>query len=221
MFIHHPFEFQKIERVTVDGQRRYITPEGRVYPSVTTILSDFQSEGLKSWIEKVGVEEANRRKVQGANRGTNLHLIYEDFVKNKLNIPSYDPITYDLFVNSERYLREGISKVHNLEFPIWSDRLKTAGTADCLCEWQGVTSILDYKSSGKPKKEEWIKNYFLQETIYAMAVFERIKLKVPQIVTFIVNEQDPEPQIFVKKTADYIEEVIKLLSDYHRRNRGH
>lgn len=218
MFIHQPFEFQQIERVTVEGKRRYKTPEGNIYPSVTTVLSDYKDDGLKKWIAKVGQTEANMRKTQGANRGTGIHAIYEDFVSNRLDISKYDPITYSMFKESERYLREGMNLVHNLEFAVWSDRLQTAGTADSLCEWCGVTSILDYKTSGRPKKEEWITGYFIQETVYAMCVYERIGLKVPQIVTFMVNERDPEPQIFVKKTEDFILEAIKTFRDYQRRN---
>lgn len=218
IFHHQPFQFPSIERKEVNGRRHYATSEGKVYPSVTTVLSGYKDEGLKQWIAKVGSDVANRKKIQGANRGTGIHTIYEDFVSNRLDIQQHDPITYSLFKESERYLREGMNKVHNLEFAVWSDRLKTAGTADSLCEWCGITSILDYKTSGKPKKEEWIENYFIQETVYAMCVYERIGLKVPQIVTFLVNERDPEPQIFVKRTEDYILDAIRIFRDYHRRN---
>lgn len=217
-FEHYPFEFQHIERVTIDGKRRYITPDGYAYPSVTTVLGERKSAGLQAWIDKVGVEEANKRKTQGANRGTALHNIYEDFLHNRLDVQAHDPIAYNLFKNSEGWLRQGLTKIHNLEFPVWSDRLKTAGTCDNLCEWEGVRSVLDYKTAFKPKKEEWITDYFIQEAAYAMCIYERIDLKVPQIVTFVVNEQDPEPQVFVRKTEDYIGEVIDIFREYARVN---
>jgi hypothetical protein len=217
-FEHHPYQFEPIERVTIDGKRRYITPEGFAYPSVTTVLGERKSEGLKAWIASVGEEVANKRKTQGANRGTALHNIYECFLNNDLTVSDHDPITYNLFKNSIGWLQQGLTKVHNLEFAVWSDRLQTAGTCDNLCEWEGVKSVLDYKTSFKPKKEEWVTDYFIQEATYAMCVYERIGLKVPQIVTFIVNEQDPEPQVFVRKTEDYIGEAIKIFKDYSRVN---
>lgn len=218
-FTHEPFAFQPIERVTVDGKRRYITPDGFAYPSVTTILGDITSKGIQDWIDRVGPEEAEKRKTQGANRGTAVHAIYEDYVNNNLKEPNlYDPHTYSLFQSSVGYLNQSLTKVHNLEFAVYSDRLKTAGTGDGLVEWEGVRSILDYKTAFKPKKEEWITDYFIQEAVYAMCVWERIGLAVPQIVTFIVNDKDPEPQVFIKKTEDYIGQAIKIFKSYHDRH---
>lgn len=217
MFEHFPYQFPQLERVDIDGRRHYLTPEGNAYPSVTTVLGDQKSQGLQDWINEVGEVEASKRKVQGANRGTLVHAIYEDFVNNQLDITKYDPITYELFRSSERYLREGMGRVFNLEFRVYSDRLKTAGAGDNFCEWEGIPSVVDYKTSKRRKDEEWIVDYFLQETTYAMMIFERIEVKVPQIVTFLVNETDPEPQIFVKKTEDYIGETLKRFREYHRR----
>ena len=130
----------------------------------------------------------------------------------------YDPITYSLWKSSEAFLQAGLSLVHNLEFATYSDRLRIAGTADLLCEWYGTRSILDYKTAYRPKREEWIQDYFLQCAIYAMCLYEQLGIKVPQIVVFIINETDPEPQIFVKRTEDYIGQAIKTVQDYHARN---
>jgi ATP-dependent exoDNAse (exonuclease V) beta subunit len=216
LFTHQPYNFVELPRTEIDGQRHYITPEGNCYPSVTTILSSKKSEGLQQWIDSVGPEAANRRKTQGANRGTAVHSIYEDYVNNKLKANEHNPITLDLFRTSESYLREGLELVHNLEFQVYSDRLKTAGTADMLCRFRGQVSILDYKTSFKPKREEWIEDYFIQETAYAMMVYERVGLVVPQIVTFIINEVEPEPQIFVKPTSEYIDRTLKFFKNYHK-----
>lgn len=216
MFEHHPYEFVDLQRQDINGKRHYLTPDGNYYPSVTTVLSSKKDDGLQKWIDKVGPEAAERRKTQGANRGTAVHKIYEDFVNNTFDPAEHDPITLELFRRSQSALTEGLERVHNLEFAVYSDRLKTAGTADLLCVFRGKVSILDYKTSFKPKKEEWISNYFIQETIYAMMVYERVGLKVPQIVTFIVNEEEPEPQVFVKETQEFIEPALKFFSDYHK-----
>ena len=216
-FIHSPFEFTDlISQTSETGKRQYVTPEGNHYPSVTTVLSAMQeSSFLDSWRERVGNEEADKISNRAKNRGTQLHKIFEDYVNNSLDISSHNPIIYQMFKASKSFLDNNVTKINNVEFALYSNRLKIAGRCDLLCEWNNVQSILDFKSATKPKKEEWIHNYFLQCTIYAMMVYELLGIKIPQIVVFIMPEGSLEPQIFVKQTSNYMKEAIALVRKYH------
>ncbi len=215
MFIHEPYEFVELESTTgADGNRHYTTPEGNQYASVTTILGRKKNPALDEWRARVGALAADKHTKQSANRGTNVHAIYEDFVQNKLNIDNYDPFTYSLFKSSVPILQGGLTKVHNLEFALYSDILKTAGRCDLLCEWFTEKAILDYKTSKRAKRKEWIEDYFIQTCLYAMMVYELIGVRVKKLVVFIVNETDPDPQVFVEDVKDWIQPAIKRVKDY-------
>lgn len=215
MFLHEPYDFvDLVSETDQDGVRHYVTPEGNRYPSVTTVLGRKDKPELNAWRDRVGHVKADKHTLQSANRGTNVHAIYEDFVNNEFSIDKYDPFTYNLFKSSVLYLEKGLTKVHNLEFALYSDILKVAGRSDLLCEWYGQKAILDYKTSKYAKKEAWIEDYFIQLCIYSMMVYELKKIEVKKLVVFIVNEQDPDPQIFVKDVKDWIKPAMKRVKDY-------
>lgn len=215
IFQHEPLDFPELEVTEIDGKRFYVTPAGKHYPSVTTILGSKPKPELDAWKNRIGHNEAQKYTTQSANRGTAVHKIYEDYVNNRLDVKAYDPFTYSLFKQSVSYLEQGLSKVHNQEFCLYSDILKTAGRCDLLGEWYGVPSIIDYKTSKNNKKEEWILDYFIQLTIYAMMVYERIGKVIPQIVVFIVVENEPCLQIFVRQTKEFISLALKTFREYH------
>ncbi len=175
---------------------------------------------LEQWRNNIGHEKAKNYTRQATDRGSMLHALYEDYINNRLKESrEYNPLVWAMFSGARKHIDKHMNKVYNVEFCLYSDKLRTAGRCDNLCQWDGVDSILDWKSSGKPKKKEWITNYFLQEALYAYMVHERTGMKVKQIITFISNEESNEPQIFVEKTSDYIYDAVKLVKDYHNGQR--
>jgi genome maintenance exonuclease 1 len=147
----------------------------------------------------------------------------EDYLANK---PDYKrgrmPTTLTLFKSIRDIIDENVEVVHGIEIPLFSHRLKTAGRCDLFCRFQGMYTIADFKTSTKPKKEEWIENYFLQTTAYAIMVEEMYQdyfdtpIKIPQLAIIIAVEDDDQPcQLFVKRTADYRERVFETFDIYH------
>lgn len=192
MFRHELLTPQPINRVTIDGVRYYETPTGEKYPSVTTVLKGHyhkKKDGIIKWRKRVGVKEANRITTQAASRGTGLHKICERYIGNE---PDFDrkamPTTLVDFVNVQTILDKNLSVVLGIEFPLFSHTLKTAGTSDLVCIWGNTPSIVDFKTSRKYKKEEWIEDYFVQSTAYGMMVNENYAIDIEQVVVIVLVE---------------------------------
>ena len=112
-------------------------------------------------------------------------------------------------------LDERVNLIHNIEFCVRSDKLKTAGRCDLICELDGIKTILDYKTSTKYKREDWIRNYFIQCTTYALGVYEMTGVVCPQIAVLIAVEEGDKPQLFVRRAVDYIVETKDIFTRYH------
>ena len=213
-FTHKPLPKIEIPRKEIDGKRYYITPSGDRYRSVTTILSQLSKEGIEKWRNKIGEAEANKISTRASNRGTKLHTMMEDYVGNVEDFAlNKMPTTTSMFLDIQPYVDLNLEEVYGIEYPLYSDRLKAAGTSDLICKYAGKTTILDYKTSGKAKKEEWIENYFIQSTAYALMVKERYDLDIEQIVIMIAVEGD-NPQVFVKDPSDYVKKTISIFDTY-------
>jgi genome maintenance exonuclease 1 len=208
----HKYPVQEFEAEMIDGVRYYNTPSGNKYPSVTTILSELTKKHIAAWREKVGQETAQKISTQAARRGTNVHKIAEKYM---LNDPLYlskdtSPLAVDMFKQIQPIIDRDVSIVYGSEMPLYSDYLRTAGRSDLFCQFQGTNTILDFKTASKPKKEEWIQNYFLQCTTYAIMIEEMFNVVVPTIAVVIAVEND-SPQLFVKKTRYFKDEVIRIF----------
>ena len=212
IFEHEFYTPFRLERVVIDGKRHYVTPEGGKYKSVTTILDEkLDKTALLEWRKKVGEAEANRISTQAANRGTAIHNIAEHYLLNNESFPKGSmPANIDTFRKLRPILDEHIGKIYGLEYFLYSDALKTAGATDCIAEFDGVNSIVDFKTARKPKKEEWIESYFLQATCYAMMAEERLGLVIPQIAILIAVDHE-DPQVFVKPKSLYENRVKDLF----------
>ena len=213
IFEHEFYTPFRLERVVIDGKRHYVTPSGQKYKSVTTILDEkLDKTGLLEWRKKVGEAEANRTSTQAANRGTAIHDIAEHYLLNKESFPKgCMPANVDTFRQLRPILDEHVGKIYGLEYFLYSDVLKTAGATDCIAEFDGINSIIDFKTSRKVKKEEWIQSYFLQATCYAMMAEERLGLAIPQIAILIAVDHE-EPQVFVKPKLEFISRVREIFA---------
>lgn len=196
----------------IDGKRYYVLPNGQKFRSVTGTISDKSDKSfLNEWKARVGEEEAKKISTHASRRGTAVHSIAEKYILNEDFKKDAIPSNLDSFLSIKPYLDQNVDNVLGIELPLYSVVLNTAGRTDLVAEYNGVLSVIDYKTSRKMKKEEWIKNYFIQSTCYAM-MFEWIyKIKVPQIVIMIAVDENP-PQIFVKDKSEYIDETFELFT---------
>lgn len=211
MFNHDLLPKIELPRVSKSGTRYYQTPMGD-YPSVTSLLKEFyqKDDVIKEWKAKVGETKANQISLQARTRGTNLHNICERFLLNESDFSKgHMPYTIADFSYMKALLQTSIDEIYGIELPLYSRTLKTAGTSDLVCSWNGVRSIVDYKTSRKEKKEEWIEDYFVQSTIYGMMVNELFDLDVKQIVIVLMIEHE-HPQVFVKPLTEYKEKALEV-----------
>jgi genome maintenance exonuclease 1 len=210
-----------LETETINGKRFYKTPEGLLYPSVTTITSQHGKDKIIEWRKRVGEEEANRISTRASNRGTKVHKICENYLNNEedyartnpAHIHKTMPDTIAMFKSLQPLLDEHVNNIHALEIPLYSHHLKVAGRVDCIAEYDGKLSIIDFKTSGKLKEESWIKGYFMQCSAYAVMYEERTGIPVSQIVIMIAVDSE-YPQVFIKKRNDYIKDFISYREAY-------
>ncbi len=208
-FIHH--DFPKLERDTSpDGTRVYKTPSGRAYPSVTTVTSLHNAEGIAKWRARVGAEEANRISSRASARGTRIHSLCEAYLRNEVCEP--DIFDKELFGSITEWLGD-IDNIHALEDPLYSDYLQVAGTVDCIADFQGKISVIDFKTASKPKDRDDIYNYFMQTAAYAVAFEERTGIPVGRLVIIMAVEND-DPRLFIEKRDNWIGGFRKLRLDY-------
>jgi hypothetical protein len=207
----------ELKEEMIDGKRYYGIEGGEKFPSVTTVLSNRynpeKKEGLQRWRERIGEAEANRITKYATGRGTGMHNICERFMLNQENIFQKEmPTSIVLFKHIKELLEEKIGIVYGNEIPLYSKKLRTAGRTDVICQYEGIDSIVDFKTSTRDKKEEWIEDYYLQSTAYAIMVEEMYNINIPQIVIIIaVEEGESKRQVFIKKTEEYYDKVVDVF----------
>jgi ATP-dependent exoDNAse (exonuclease V) beta subunit len=212
-FKHIEHVIPKLERVTSpDGSRLYQTPSGRAYPSVTTVTGLLSKASIMAWRKRVGEAEANRISSKAAGRGTRVHSLCEDFLSNKEVLP--DIFDQELW-NGYRPLLERIDNIHALETPLYSDHLEVAGTVDCIAEFDGKVSVIDFKTSKRIKSRDDIHGYFMQCSAYAVAFEERTGVPVSRLVILMAVD-DENPLVFVEKRDTWVSEFLKLREDYRK-----
>lgn len=213
-FKHNFVPFVELTTETIDGKRHYVLPDGVTkLKSVTTIISEKSDKtALYEWRKKVGEEEANRISTQTARRGTSIHKIAERYVLNEENIYRDEmPINVETFKPLKEILDRHVDNILGIELPLYSKALRCAGRTDLVAEYDGVLSIIDFKTSRKPKKEKWIENYFLQSTVYSMMFEWTYKIAVPQFVIIIAVDDEKTPQTFVMERSKYVNRVLEVF----------
>ena len=209
-FSHIKHEFAKLERVTTDGVRVYKTPSGGAYPSVTTVTGLLKKQFIKEWRERVGAEEANKITSKASRRGTRIHSLCEDYLSNKEVACDY--VDYDVWQSIKSHL-DSINNIHALETPLYSDHLEVAGTVDCIAEYEGKLSVIDFKTSARIKGRDDIHDYFMQCSAYAVAFEERTKIPVSNLV-IIMGVDEEGCLVFKEKRDDWIDKFKELRKQY-------
>lgn len=207
-------EIPKLTQVNENGTRYYVTMEGNKYPSITTVLSAYNQKAIYEWRQRVGEEEANRISKQASGRGTRIHTLCENYLNNEK--PEFkNPLDIEMFDSFKPVLHR-INNIYAQEIRMYSDHLRIAGTVDCVAEFDGKLSVIDFKTARKPKREEDIENYFMQATAYAIMFEERFGIPVGRTVIAIAVD-DETPQVFVNRRDGYVERLLYYRDLYERK----
>jgi ATP-dependent exoDNAse (exonuclease V) beta subunit len=192
-----------------DVGRFYATPEGK-FPSVTTVTGWEKRKFFAEW-RRNNPEEAKRT----TSRGNKLHSLIEKYLNNEtLDKKEIDPFTLDLFIQLKEHVDE-IDNIHALEVPLYSKLIKLAGRVDCIGEYKGELSVIDFKGSTRQKRKEDIDNYFLQATAYSIMWKERTGVPVKKLVIMISCE-DGGPQIFESNPVDHVPGLKTSIERYEK-----
>ena len=216
-FSHVPLTTQlpDIHTETIKGKRFYVTPEGKKYPSITTVLSGRNSEGLVRWRQSVGNDVANNIMRTAAKRGTAVHTLVENYLNNE-ELSNQDVLPTALFTLLKPEL-DNINNIRIQEGGLYSDYYGVAGRVDCIADYKGVLSVIDFKTSTKEKKEEWVENYFIQGSAYCEMYEERFDQPIDRVVILIVTE-DGGVQTFTKSKDDYLPLLKTAIKEFNEGN---
>lgn len=201
---------------SVDGPkgRFYTTPSGAKYPSITTVLGAKEKPWLQEWRTSLGFEKADKEMKRAAERGTAVHLMLERHLQNDPNPTLGQKIEHITEFNS---LKMHIKKINNIvaqEIALCSDLLKVAGRVDCIADFDGKLSLIDFKTSNRDKNSTMIADYYKQTTFYALAFQEMYNIEIEDIV-IIMSVEKGLPLIFKEKVDNHIDALVKEVQRYH------
>jgi len=217
VFFRHVFFKKPAELIEhkISGKRHYKTPSGKILPSVTTVLSLLSEDGINAWRRRVGEAQADKIMEYASVTGTEMHSIIEDYLNNKIDEVEKNPRALKLF----EQLKPSLNRINNIiaqEVPLFSEGIGVAGRVDCIAEFDGKLSVIDFKSSRKKKQKSWILKYFLQATCYALMFEELTKKKVDQIV-ILISADDETVDVYIEDKNNYVEKLKMVVEDYKLR----
>lgn len=213
-FVHKLIEVPKLERFHVDGKRFYKKVDSddlMNFISITTITSNYSKEKFANWRLKIGEDEANRIIKNATTRGTHMHNLVEHYLENK-ELPKSAPLPKLLFDIVKPELNK-INNILGIEIQLYSEYFQIAGTSDTIAEYDGVLSIIDYKTSSQPKPKEWIEGYFVQSMAYSCMLYEMTGIMAKQLVIIMACENG-EVETYIETD---LKKYIKLLKKYIRK----
>ena len=207
-----PKELKDLKSETFpDGKRYYTLEDGTKLPSVTTVLGAQKKDAIMAWRKRVGEAEANRISKAATGRGTNVHTLCERYLNNE-SLGDIMPDAKEMF-KSIKPLLNRINNIHYQEQALWSKQLGMAGRVDCIGEFDGVLSVIDFKTSKKIKSKVEIEDYFWQTSAYALMYEELIGTPINNLV-IIMAVQDEQPLLFQEKTEHHINGLVKAIQFY-------
>ena len=199
-----------IERIDTPNGRFYRTPEGNLYPSVTTVLASLPNTSLDAWRASVGASEAERVSKLAAARGTRLHAFCEDYLLKR------DP-KIDVF-DRESYsgLTDHLDRVEPIAIEqfMYSDRLRVAGTPDCIGKYNGELCVIDFKTTSRQKHDGEFDSYWLQTAAYSMMSYERLDLVIPNLLILMQNLSTGETSTFFAKSVDWLPKFVQIRNTF-------
>ena len=192
---------------------RFYEVDGQHFPSITTVLGVQKKPGLIAWRKSVGEEAAKWEMNRAARRGTAVHNLVENYLKGETPT-TRDVLPLGMFRLLKPYL-EQLDNIHALEKIMYSKKLTIAGQVDCIAEYNGKLSVIDFKTANKERVDSWNENYYIQCTAYAIMYEELFDTPIEQIVILQAGE-DGSAKSFVKNTADYKEKLGKAIQDFYK-----
>lgn len=208
-FKHDFIQVQQLKQLNLEEGRRYDVGGGKQYPSITTVLSKTKDNSfLFEWRKKVGAEKAQQITTAANTRGTKMHTLCEKYLLNE-DLGELGYSTGELLFRSIKPSLDKFDNIRALETGLYSHRLGIAGTVDCIAEVDGVLTIIDFKSSSKEKKKEWIEDYFLQGAFYFNAFYERTG-ELPKQILILIALENGGIQEFTLMGRDIIEATKEL-----------
>ena len=196
----------------IDGFRFYEV-DGKHYPSITTVLGIQKKAGLQKWRDSIGEDVANCEMRRAANRCTATHNLIEHYLKGET--PSERSVLpLGMFRLIKPYVDQ-INNIHCLETIMYSKKLTIAGQVDCIAEYNGKLSVIDFKTANKERQESWIENYFLQTFAYAIMYEELYGKPIEQLVVLIAGE-DGSMVPYIKERKPYEENLGKAIQDFYK-----
>jgi genome maintenance exonuclease 1 len=221
-FIHNDTDPAKAQasniKTSYKNGARYYSVEGKSYPSITSVLSadPEKKRSLAEWRKRVGAKEANKISTKAARRGTVVHQICEDYLKNSPDyINGAMPDSVEMFSSIRPILDKSLGIINAQEVALFSHRLGVAGRVDCIAEWDGTLSIIDFKTSNKPKRVEWINDYFMQCAGYAAMYYEMTDIPIRDVVVAVMVAGE-KPQIFKEKVANWLAPLVISIKRFNR-----
>lgn len=206
-FVHH--SFPALEQINTDGGRFYRTIEGNQYPSVTTVLNSVPNPALAAWKAKLG-SAADVISKKAATRGTLIHERLESHIKGEpTEFTMFQQAEKEMFTNMIPHLNK-LGEIHALETRLYSDKLRVAGSVDCIAMIDGVLHVVDFKTSSRYKTADDIHSYFLQTAAYAMAFWERTGLMVPRIRILMTTDDGSGVLVFDQDVKDWIPKFVEI-----------
>ena len=205
-------KFPTTKGKNIDGFRFYAV-EDKHYPSITTVLGAIPKPGLIKWRKSVGEEAARWEMNRAARRGSATHTLVEQYLKGET--PSIrDVLPLGMFRLLKPYLDQ-VDNIHALEQIMYSKKLTVAGQVDCIAEYNGKLSVIDFKTANKERVDSWNENYYIQCTAYAIMYEELFGTPIEQIVILQAGE-DGSCKAFVKNKADYEEKLGDAIKGFYK-----
>jgi genome maintenance exonuclease 1 len=217
-FNHVDIDLPKLKRETIDGTRYYMV-DGRPMVSITSVTSWFNRKIFVNWRKKVGEDEANRITKRSTRRGTDTHILIENYMLNK-ELPEQDPLPTMLFNVAKKEL-DKIDNIYAIEESLFSKQLGIAGTVDCIAEYDGELAIIDFKTAEKPKPREWIDHYFVQAVAYACMFYEITEIPVKKLVIIMTCENGDVKVYEERDKSKYIKILTRYIKDFVQHKLNH
>jgi len=216
-FTHHITRISLAVQIEKGGVRYYQTPQGNLYPSITTVLSKTSDmSALDDWRERVGNEIADKIMSESKTLGTITHQLCEDYLNNRPSEGDLPNIAKTHFENLKPFLHK-MGNIHGTELALYSDDFQIAGTCDCIAEYNGILSIIDFKTSRGKLMEYYdkVQKYFVQATAYSLMWKERTGTEIDRIV-IIGSEESGDVSEFIKSPGDFIELLFDKLEKFRQ-----
>jgi len=214
-FNHIPVNFTPSELIEKDDGHYYQTPSGAIYPSITTMLQKTQplekQQSLQNWREQEIASDYIAE--EAAIVGSETHKLIENYLNSEEIFEKFRLLSEAHFNNLLPFVNK-INDIHGIELRLYSDKMKLAGTSDCIAKYDGTLSVIDYKTKRSNQREEWLTDHFIQATSYGAMFKELIGIKVEQIVILVSSEKNTRME-FIKNPDDYLDLLEQRIDQYY------